>query len=75
MASTNTPSVQWNVGDSVGRTESGGTVALPVSNRIVISTATAAPTAAPDGAPFYLAVDQFYAYDGSAWQGPYKTST
>ena len=73
MASTNTPSVQWNVGDSAGRDIYGDAAAIPAP--FVVSTATDAPTEAPEGFPLYLAVDDAYLWDGSAWQGPYSVAT
>jgi hypothetical protein len=78
MASTNSDSISWVVGETTGQDSNGGTASVPVAASFVVSTATAAPTAAPNGLPLFVTSDdKLYLWDasGAAWIGPYAKAT
>lgn len=75
MAGTNTDSVIWVAGESVGYDGSGGTAAVP-AGPIFHATDTTVPTASPFGYSVHITSDDdLYLWDASAWVGPYSLAT
>lgn len=77
MSGTNTDSVIWVVGETVGINGSGGTAAVPVGP-INFATNTTVPTAAPFGHDTHVTSDGDVYYWNAAeaeWTGPYSLAT
>lgn len=74
MASTQTDSVIWVVGETVGVDgETGGTAAVP-QGPVFFATNTTVPTAAPFGHTEHVTSGgDRYLWDGDSWVGPYTT--
>jgi hypothetical protein len=74
MASTNTPSVRWVVGETTGLDENNETAPLPTP--FFQATNTTVPTAAPAGGAnvHITSDDDVYLWNGTEWVGPYVTT-
>ena len=72
MASLNSDSVIWTIGDATGRAPSGESATIPVS--VSINSGHGAPTGDPTS-PFPLYADDdtddLWVWTGAAWIGPY----
>lgn len=74
MASTNSPSVRWVVGDTQGLDENNEVVDVP-SGHVYQATNTTVPTAARSGAVVHITSDDdVYYWNGDEWVGPYTSA-
>lgn len=77
MASTNSDSLIWVVGEATGRNGLGGTALAPSEayGGVFFATNTTVPTAAPFGYNAHVTSDgDRYEWNGDEWVGPYVTT-
>ena len=76
MASTNTPSVAWVIGETTGRDGLGGTTTNLPQGPIFHATNTTVPTDEPFGYNVHIDSDGgLYLWDADEWVGPYALAT